>query len=138
MHLVPETCLRYELPYSRDLPARLLVSESPYFDSTIHEAASQRTLHSQIREITATESERRILSDSDSLTRQSQYVKPYHAAVLIEPRLENAGPSEWTAVSKDDALMRKLSIAYFTHDYHFFPAFYKDYSLEGMATAQTG
>jgi hypothetical protein len=138
MHLVPETCLRYELPYSRDLPARLLVSGSPYLDSMIYEAASQRALYSQIREITTTEPERRILPDIDSLTYQSQYVKPYHAAVLVEPRLENARPSEWTTVCKDDALLRNLLAAYFTHEYHFFPAFYKDYFLEDMATAQTG
>lgn len=137
MHLVPETRLRYELPYSRDLPARLVASRSPYLDSTIYEAASQRALHPQICEITGAEAGPQILPDIDSLTYQSQYVKPYHAAVFFEPRLENARPSEWTTVSIDDVLMRALLAAYFTHEYHLFPAFHKDYFLEDMAIAQT-
>ncbi|KAF3011042.1 hypothetical protein E8E13_011043 [Curvularia kusanoi] len=55
---------------------------------------------------------------------------------MIEPRLESAKPSEWTTVSKDDALMRKLLAAFFTHEYHLSPAFYKDYFLEDMAVGQ--
>lgn len=136
MRLVPETRLRYDLPYSRDFPARLLVSGSPYLDSIVYEATLQYASNSEVRDVTATEPQRRILPDVNSLLYQSQYVKPYHAAVFVEPRLENARPSEWTTVCKDDVLLRDLLAAYFTHEYHLFPVFHKDYFLEAIATAQ--
>jgi hypothetical protein len=122
LHLVPETRLRYELPYTRDMPAFLLTSGSPYLDSVIYEAASQRALQSQVHGSAATASKYR-----------SEHVKPYHAAVFVEPRLGKTRPSEWTTVSKDDALLRDLLAAYLTHEYHLVPVFQKDYFLEDMA-----
>lgn len=135
MRLVPETRLRYELPYSRDFPARLLVSNSPYLDSIAFEAASQRAPHLGVSEVTATEPHPQIPPGTESSVYQSQYVKPYHAAALVEPRLDAGRPSNWTTVCKDDVLLRDLLAAYFTHEYHLFPAFHKDYFLEDMATA---
>jgi hypothetical protein len=68
MRLVPETRLRYELPYSQDFPARLLVSGSPYLDSTIYDATLQQCApYSEVREVTATEPQQRILPDVNSL-----------------------------------------------------------------------
>jgi hypothetical protein len=141
MRLVPETRFRYDLPYTRDFPSRLAQSKSPYLDSTMYKAVSQHASNSGIREATATGSDRRNHPDMDSSVYQSQYVKPYHAAAFVEPRLDAATPSKWTTVCKDDALMRDLLAAYFKHEYHLFPAFHKDYFLEDMATpelAQTG
>jgi hypothetical protein len=135
MHLVPEIRLRYELPYSRDIPALLMASGSPYLDSTIYEAASQRVLHSHILHTTVTESEQHVSPEGTS-TYMSPYVKPYHAAVFIEPRLETVRPSQWTNVCKDDVLMRDLLAAYFTHEYHSWPGFHKDHFLEDMASSQ--
>ena len=138
LQLVPETRLRYELPYSRDMPSLLLTSGSPYLESLIYEAASQRALQSQVHKTIATEPEQRVFpEDYTSPMYQDPYVKPYHAAVFVEPRLENARPSEWTTVSKDDALMRDLLAAYFTHEYHLWPVFQKDYFLEDMADVKT-
>ncbi|KAL5400416.1 hypothetical protein PMIN03_012393 [Paraphaeosphaeria minitans] len=114
MHLVPETRLRYELPYSRDIPALLLASGSPYLGSIIYEAASQRALHSHLLGTIAPGSEQRVFPEGTSSMYKSPYVKPYHAAAFIEPRLEAARPSDWTNVSKDDVLMRELLAAYFT------------------------
>lgn len=136
MHLVPETRLRYELPYSRDIPALLIASGSPYLDSMIHEAALQRVSHSHIPHTTATGSEQRVPPEGTVSTYMSPYVKPYHAAVFAEPRLETARPSDWTNVSKDDVLMRNLLAAYFTHEYHSWPVFHKDHFLEDMASSQ--
>jgi hypothetical protein len=84
MRLVPETRLRYDLPYSRDFPARLLVSGSPYLDSIVYETTLQYASNSEVRDVTATEPQRQILPDVNSLLYQSQYVKPYHAAVFVE------------------------------------------------------
>lgn len=138
LQLVPETRFQYELPYSRDMPASLLISGSPYLNSLIYEAASQRAWHSQAHKSAATESSHRVFSaEYASSEHRSEYLKPYHAAVFVEPRLGNVKPSEWTAVNKDDALMRELLGAYFTHEYHLFPIFQKDYFLEDMAKPET-
>ncbi|KAF2647340.1 hypothetical protein K491DRAFT_772515 [Lophiostoma macrostomum CBS 122681] len=115
LHLVPETRFRYELLYSRDMLASLAL-----------EAAATEAGH------------RSHSNNSASSGYQSQYVRPYHAAVFVEPRLDNARPSEWTTVSKDDTLMRNLLAAYFTHEYHLWPVFQKDYFLEAMTQASTG
>lgn len=112
---------------------RLLTSGSPYINSKILEAASHCNLLPVANELAAAEPELRILPDINSMTYQSQYNTPYHGAVLIEPRLEAVKPSEWTTVCKDDALLRKLLAAFFTHEYHLCPAFHKDYFLEDMA-----
>ena len=133
MHVVPECRFEYTLPYSSDIPMRLLTSRSPYINSKILEAASHRNLLSMANELAGAEPEPRILPDINSMTYQSQYTTPFHAAILIEPRLEAAKPSEWTTVCKDDALLRKLLAAFFTHEYHLCPAFHKDYFLEDMA-----
>lgn len=132
MRLVPETRLKYELPYSRDMPAILVASGSSYLDTTIYESIIQRASHT---EISATDPER-AFPVVESSVHQTQYVKPYHAAVFVEPRLESASPSEWTTVSRDDVLLRQLLAAYFTHEYHLFPVFQKDYFLEDMAIGQ--
>ena len=132
MHLVPETRLRYKLPYSRDIPESLLTSGSLYLDSMIYDAASQRALQLRHKAHVA-EPKQHIFPAEASSIHQDSYVKPYHAAVFVERRLENARPSEWTTVSKDNALMRDLLATYFTHEYHLFPVFQKDYCLEDMA-----
>ena len=133
MHVVPECRFEYTLPYSSDIPMRLLTSRSPYINSKILEAASHRNLLPMANELAGAEPELRILPDINSMTYQSQYTTPFHAAILIEPRLEAAKPSEWTTVCKDDPLLRKLLAAFFTHEYHLCPAFHKDYFLEDMA-----
>jgi hypothetical protein len=95
LQLVPETWLRYELPYSRDMSALLLTSGSPYLNSLIYEAASQLTLHSQAHRSAVTEPNYRFFpAEYASSEYRSEYVKPYHAAVFVEPRLENVKPSE--------------------------------------------
>lgn len=117
------------------MPAFLLTSGSPYLNSLIYEAASQRVLHSQADGSAATP--RIFLAEHASSEYRDEYVKPYHAAVFVEPRLANGKPSAWTTVSKDDALMRDLLAAYFMHEYHLFPLFQKNYFLEDMAKPKT-
>lgn len=134
LHLVPETRLQYDLPHSRDIPAWLLTSGSPYLDSTVYEAAA---LHIQQPRVNPSRATMPGIGDSFHSQYGSEYLRPYHAAVLVEPRLQNVKPSEWSMVSKDDTLMRDLLTAYFTHEYHLWPVFQKDYFLEDMARART-
>ena len=58
MHLVPETRLKYDLPYSMNFPAVLLASGSPYLTSPIYESTSQQTIHTQENVIPDTEYKR--------------------------------------------------------------------------------
>jgi len=136
MHLVPETRLKYDLPYSVNFPAALLASGSPYLTSPIYDSTSQHSIHTQEHGVPVTERER-ASPTSVSLANQAQYVKPYHAAVLVEPRLDRVKPSEWTAVCKDDGLLREILTAYFIHEYHTFPVFHKDYFFEDMQSPRT-
>jgi hypothetical protein len=136
MHLVPETRLKYDLPYSLNFPAVLLASGSPYLTSPIYESTSQHSIHTQEHGIPVTEHER-ASTTSVPLANQAQYVKPYHAAVLVEPRLDRVKPSEWTSVCKDDGLLRDILTAYFMHEYHTFPVFHLDYFFEDMQSPRT-
>ncbi|EUC50478.1 hypothetical protein COCMIDRAFT_32300 [Bipolaris oryzae ATCC 44560] len=137
MQLVPETRLRYELPYTRDIPALLLKSGSPYLGSLVYEAVSQRALSSKVHGPTNTEPQQSVVPARATQTYQDMYVKPYHAAIFVEPRLENTRISEWTTVCGDEGLMRKLLDAYFTHEYHLWPVFHKDYFLEDLSSVKS-
>ena len=139
LRLVPESRFRYELPYMSEMPAFLLAGGSPYFESLIYEVASLHSSRSQPQGTAAASVARLPMfpREAGDLEHQSQYLKPYHAAELVEPLLEKAKPSLWTSVSKDDGFMRALLGAYFAHEYHSFPVFHKDYFLENMASQQT-
>jgi hypothetical protein len=79
MHLAPETRLRYELPYTRNMPELLQASKSPYLDTMIYETASQSGLNSKLYK---TRPEQRVFPEGyTSSLDQDLYFKPYHAAV---------------------------------------------------------
>ena len=78
--MVPETRLRYDLPYSAQMPADRLGSESPYLDSLIYRAAW---------------SELACNLDDDVSEYQSKYLEPYHAATSVNPQLYRTRPSTW-------------------------------------------
>jgi hypothetical protein len=131
MHLVPETRLRYNLPYSKNLPPVLLESGSPYLDTVIY---TPNFTSSPLEQLAG--GSKSAPSVPMRSTHETQYVRPYHAATLVEPRLERARPSDWTTVCSDDVLLREILAAYFTHEYHLFPAFHKGYFLEDMQSPQ--
>jgi hypothetical protein len=111
------------------------VAENPYLDSLMYEAASLYTTGQPRRH-----SENITTSGMASLRPakyESLYLKPFHAAQVIEPRLSDARPSLWTTICDDDVLMRDILAVFFRCEYHFTAAFQKDYFLEDMA-AQRG
>lgn len=61
-----------------------------------------------------------------------QYLKPFHTAQLVEPRIDAAKPSLWTNVSTDGELMRTILRAYNLNELEFCTCFHKDYFLDGM------
>ncbi|PHH77880.1 hypothetical protein CDD80_102 [Ophiocordyceps camponoti-rufipedis] len=66
----------------------------------------------------------------------SPYLKPFHAAQLIEEKLSDLRPSKWTLVVSDDALLRRLLSVYFLREYPYLAMFHKDYFLQDMATGR--
>lgn len=126
----PETRFRYEFPYRSEMP-REFVIDNPYLDSLIYEAASLYAPSQQPRPSASTTTSG--IPGLRSAEYRSLYLKPFHAAEVIESRLSNARPSLWTTICDDDVLMRDLLGSFFRCEYHFTAAFQKDYFLEDMA-----
>ena len=137
--LVPETRLRFAFPYTPTMPAAL-VPNNRYFDTLLYEATSLNTSQNSM-----TGGDQALATAASPLSSQpgfgasrhlSPYLKPYHAAKLVEPRLDSVKPSEWTSVSSNDSFMRSLLENYFFYEYSFPPFFQKDYFLDDMAKHQ--
>ena len=122
----PETQFRYELPYRPEMPEQI-VRDNPYLASMIYESASLYPLARHEPPAIA------FPASPHPQEYQSLYLKPFHAAQVVEPLLSDARPSLWTSVCKDDVLMRDLLGVWFRCEYHFTAAFHKDYFLKDMA-----
>lgn len=105
---------------SSKIPGHLLKESSPYLDSLIYEWTLPGSSVAPGSNIAMAES-------------YAPYLKPYHAAEIIDTQLSAVVPSKWTTVCSDDALMRKLLHAYFLQDHDWWTPFHKDYFLEDMA-----
>ncbi|KAL7913972.1 hypothetical protein GGI35DRAFT_231253 [Trichoderma velutinum] len=129
MAVAPETRFRYELPYRTEIPEYYL-ENNPYMDSMIYGASSlySKDERSRISGRTATSGAGNLPSNNY----QDVYLKPFHAAEVIDPRLTDAKISSWTAVCKDDGLMRQLLSVFLRCEYHFTSAFQKDYFLDDL------
>ncbi|KAL8822314.1 MAG: hypothetical protein Q9191_006949 [Dirinaria sp. TL-2023a] len=130
MAVVPETRMRYDFPYRSEMPEDCFPN-NPYLDSLIYEGASldstKRFLGRLGSAYTSTSADPR--SDGYS----SPYLKPFHAAEVVDPQLSRVKVSSWTTVCHDDVLMQKLLAEFLRCEYHFTAAFQKDLFLEDMA-----
>ncbi|KAK7946049.1 uncharacterized protein PG986_010370 [Apiospora aurea] len=135
--VAPETRFRYEFPYRSEMPAEFIV-DNPYLNSTLYKAASLYSNHSASstlpHHVAATSDHGGNLDKPGTAAaeHQSLYLKPFHAAHMVDPRLSDARPSLWTAVCDDDALMRDVLAVWFRCEYQFTSACQKDYFLEDM------
>ncbi|KEQ68599.1 hypothetical protein M436DRAFT_58083, partial [Aureobasidium namibiae CBS 147.97] len=120
LDLQPETRFRYELPYVKHMPPELVINNQ-YLDTLLHDTASLRL----------TDSESREARPSMSLP-QIVYLRPFHAAHVIDPLIESAKPSLWTSVCQDDDIMRRLLRNHFLCEFNFMSALQKDLFLENM------
>ncbi|PHH86765.1 hypothetical protein CDD83_9795 [Cordyceps sp. RAO-2017] len=132
MFVSPETRYRYEFPYRKEMPEDCF-RDNPYLDSLIYEAASLRSAEPSLERPRPAESGK----PSSGEYYQSLYLKPFHAAQVIEPGLSDANLSAWTAVCDDDALMRRLLGAFLRCEYQFTAAFQKDLFLEDLAAGRS-
>ncbi|KJZ79148.1 hypothetical protein HIM_01299 [Hirsutella minnesotensis 3608] len=134
MAVAPETRFRYSFPYRSEMPDEYYPN-NPYLNSMIYEVAS---LHAA--DPPSQSAEQRIPSSLEALGSseyQSLYLKPFHAAMTVEPRLSDVKVSLWTTVCSDDTLMRQLLAALFRCEYQFTAAFHKDLFLEDMAAQRS-
>lgn len=112
-----------------------LLDSNPYLQSFIYEQASTNPL----RDHAVTSQQRNVPLESTSYTsthgneRGVFYQKPFHAAVVVEPRLSQVQISPWTNVCHDNELMRRLLSVWLHCEYHFTAAIQKDLFLEDMA-----
>lgn len=133
MAVEPETRFRYEFPYKSEFPEDYFIN-NPYLTSLIYEATSLYSTGHDSNYSPLPKTER--LANLGSSEYQSVYLKPFHAAQVVDPLLSNVKVSLWTAVCDDDDLMRDLLGVFFRCEYHFTAAFQKDLFLEDMATQQ--
>jgi hypothetical protein len=112
LSLTPESRRRYDFPYLRDMPAYLLTPTNLYLDTLIYDyPLGRKTIRDS--------------QESGADAEQSVYLTPYHAAEMIEFKLESSKPSHWTSVCTDDKKMRRLLKGYFISEYHTLPIFQK-------------
>lgn len=124
VRLVPETRHRYEFPYSTQMPAYLQLPSNPFTQSLFYEWNERDS---------ADPTSTRSLSNTSANERyQDQYLKPYHAATIVDTRIHDVVPSRWTNVKADDGFMRQLLHAYLLQEYDWFSFFVKDYFLDDM------
>ncbi|KAK3301844.1 uncharacterized protein B0T15DRAFT_563508 [Chaetomium strumarium] len=133
--VVPERRYRYVFPLVTEMPAYLLRPDNPYLDTWLHD----RDLLANSSAPTALRGEEELglskyrpSSCHRQQDQESPYFMPYHVAEMVEPLLDSVKPSEWTTVSADDVLMRKLLACFFTNIYQLCPSFQKDYFLQDM------
>ncbi|KAH8646343.1 hypothetical protein BX600DRAFT_490687 [Xylariales sp. PMI_506] len=143
--VVPETRYRYVFPYSAEMPPSLLQPDNPYLDSLIYEW-TYRNLNESVdhrrqfnhasapRPASSTVSSSSSGSNNPDMSQcHDAYLRPYHAAEIVEPLLASVKPSQWTTVSSDDKLMRRLIGAYFMCQHPWLTALHKDCFLQDMA-----
>ncbi|KAF5533211.1 C6 transcription factor, partial [Fusarium napiforme] len=75
-------------------------------------------------------------SNAGTVGHEAQYRAPYHAAKLIEPRIDTTRPSQWTLVPASENLLRELLKMYFLYEYPTFTFFHKDHFLDDMAAGR--
>ncbi|KAI2465995.1 hypothetical protein F4781DRAFT_445511 [Annulohypoxylon bovei var. microspora] len=126
LSLAPEARRRYEFPYIRDMPATIMISDNLYLRSFIYET----TFHAPPSQGYPLDSHREGYGDD-------RYLKPYHAAQVVEPSFSNIKISEWTPVIKDDHILRRLLNAYLYYQHSWTAAFHMDYFLKDLASGQT-
>ncbi|KAL3601600.1 hypothetical protein FPOAC2_05869 [Fusarium poae] len=130
MAVVPETRYRYEFPYKAEMPRDFHI-DNPYLSSLIYETASIYSYRGG-PELTTPSG----IIDLASEEERSLYLKPFHAAQVIEPLLKDVKISCWTNASKDDLLMRDLLRVMFRCEYQFTAAFHKDLFLQDLAAGR--
>ncbi|KAF5596564.1 nitrate assimilation regulatory nirA [Fusarium pseudocircinatum] len=122
VQLEPETRSRYQFIYSPLMPTYLQTDDNPFMKSLIHEWSTRDDVVSIASPA---------FTDTD-LGYRAQYLRPHHAATIVDSRLDEIVPSKWTTVAVSDDTMKELIRAYLLQEYDWFAFFHKDYFLDDM------
>ncbi|KAM3503970.1 hypothetical protein MY11210_008515 [Beauveria gryllotalpidicola] len=121
----PETRLRFEFPYIAAMPRYLYAASNSYLQSPIYDYAFGDESRQQ----------RAINAPPGQVLKESiPFLRPYHAAAIIDPRLSKIRPSDWTVVSENDHLMRTMLQHFFMYEYQWHASFQKDCFLDDMVS----
>ncbi|KAI2631054.1 hypothetical protein GGR54DRAFT_628061 [Hypoxylon sp. NC1633] len=126
LSLVPEARRRYEFPYVPDMPPSILAPDNLYLRSFVYETTFRAPPSHGFEH----DSQRQGYGDD-------RYLKPYHAAQVVEPNFENLTISKWTSVTSDEHLLKKLLYSYLFYQHPWTAAFHMDYFLEDMESGNT-
>ena len=124
----PETRLRYALPYMDSMPAFLLVPDNQYLSTPLYEATFKPP--SSLPDGMA-------LGERKTSKCMDPYMKPSHAAEIVEPILDRVYAKNWTNIITDDGLFRRLITIYISHQHATFFWFNKELFLEDMGARRT-
>ncbi|ENH63239.1 Nitrogen assimilation transcription factor nit-4 [Fusarium oxysporum f. sp. cubense race 1] len=122
VQLEPETRSRYQFIYSPLMPTYLQTDDNPFMRSLIHEWSTRDDIVSIASPV----------STETDLKYRAQYLRPHHAATIVDSRLDEIVPSKWTTVDVSDDTMKELIRFYFLQEYDWFMFFHKDYFLDDM------
>jgi hypothetical protein len=125
--LTPESRYRYELPYLSPWIRLFRDPIDPYLDSPIFETPFQELGNQNWR------------GNPSALPKPSNYFVyqiPYHAAEVIDARLQSVNVRTWTRVSVSNTKFAKLLSLYLQFEYPIFPFFQKDIFLDDLVAGE--
>ncbi|KAH7205976.1 hypothetical protein DER44DRAFT_809863 [Fusarium oxysporum] len=108
--------------YSPLMPTYLQTDDNPFMRSLIHEWSTRDDIVSIASPV---------FTNTD-LGYRAQYLRPHHAATIVDSRLDEIVPSKWTTVDVSDDTMKELIRFHFLQEYDWFTFFHKDYFLDDM------
>lgn len=130
--LGPETRLRFEFPHRTEMPATIQMSNNEYLGSIMYEAVcAEDRLPTEGGD---EKQQQRWHDELDALAKRypPQYLRPYHVAKLVDPRLGRVDVTKWTVVITDNKLFISMLSAYLLQEYPGFPVFHKDTFLQAL------
>lgn len=135
LSVAPEARSRYDFPYDKRMPANLVIEENTYLLAPIFEQSFTYAPSAQANLPRAAESTWPSHSSAPSqvATKETIYLRPFHAAEVIDPRISDLNIASWTTVCDDNVLMRDLLCRWLRCEYHFTAAVQLDLFLEDMA-----
>ncbi|KAI1393371.1 uncharacterized protein F4822DRAFT_9754 [Hypoxylon trugodes] len=125
LSLAPESRRRYEFPYISDMPASIMLPDNLYLRSFVYAT----TFRAPPSHGFQSESQREGYNDD-------RYLKPYHAAQIIEPNFSNINVSKWTTVTSDENILRRLLNSYLYYQHPWTAVFHMDYFIKDMAAGR--
>lgn len=126
----PESRLRYTLPYMDSMPAFLLVPNNEYLATPLYEATFKSPSSSSSPSTVDA-------GDQEGSKCMDPYMKPSHAAEVVEPILDRVCAKQWTNIISDNGLFRRLITVYLSHQHATFFWFNKELFLEDLAARRT-